>query len=180
MRLVWLLLALPPLVSPHRREKHESTATGSGEGKPARRRAPEPGKLAQLKKRDANSFFKAQLVEERAQAIMQAQSFGRPKGMRARPFARDVAWRCCPPDWFTTKAREVDAEVYLLRPYQTGASTLQGLLWAWAATRHVPLLSHSRDMNRTDLPLVAATAPVAFAAQVRLQRSVQKKTRGVL
>ena len=179
VRLLWLLLTITPhFVSPRRHEKRESTGTGSGEGKPARHRAPMHGGLAQLEKRDSNHFFKAQLVEERAQAIMQTQSFGRPKGMRARAIAREVGWRCCPADWFTTKNREVDAEVYFLRPYKTGASTLQGLLWTWAISRHIPLLSHPRDMNRTDLPLVAATAPVAFAAHMHKTSSEQGKHRG--
>jgi len=136
-----------------------------GEGKPARHHPPTSARAALLAKRDEAHIFKAALVEGRAGAIIESHKFGRPAGMRARPVARLAVWRCCPASWFHTKAAEVDAEVYLLRPLRTGSTTLQGVLWAWAAGRHVPVLSHARDMNDSRVAAVTPGAPADFAAR---------------
>jgi hypothetical protein len=138
-----------------------------GEGKPKRHHPPSSAKAALLSRRDEAYFFQAALVEDRVGAILESHSFGRPQGTRARNVARAQVWRCCPAAWFHTKAGEVDAEVYLLRPLRTGATTLQAVLWRWAESRHVPVLSHARDMNDSRVGATTATASVAAAGLLR-------------
>ena len=163
---VLVLASVLELATPRWFEKH---AKPEGEGKPKRHNPPTHAKNALLEKRDRGHIFKAALVEERAAAIVSAHSFGRPSGMRSRPVLRSSSWRCCPAEWFTSRRAELDTEVYLLRAPRSGSTTLQSLLWAWAEHRHVPVLSHARDMNRTAGQRGPGTDPAnTFARAARL------------
>lgn len=140
-----LLLLLMQSCGAKDKSKHRHAT--KGEGKPERKGKSSLAKHTILATRDHSSNLRDQMVADRARDIVAAHNFRAPKEGRGRAIVRGQLWRCCPSSWFNTRHEELHTEVFLLRPYKTGATTLQALLWRWAEERKFPIVSHSRDID---------------------------------
>lgn len=97
---------------------------------------------AMLHARDVAHIGHQRSTGSRAAEILTLNKISKPRTARARTLERPQLWHCCPPYWFNTKFEEVRAEVFLVRPYKVGSTTLQTMLWHWAIERSIPIVNH--------------------------------------
>ena len=107
--------------------------------RPQREEAPGHVKMRSAHRRSREHALQSELLQERAEDIARSELIGITKyTTSAKNKVASPHWRCCPSDWFSTRKDERRGEVFLVRPFKSGTSTLQMVLWSWATRRSIP------------------------------------------